>query len=336
MFDIITIGTATRDVFLTSKFFKVLKDPVHLKQAGFKTDEAQCFALGSKIEIDKPFLASGGGAANAAVTFSHFGFKTAALIRIGNDSFGESIISDLKKEKIIPLVVKDKKLNTAYSTVLLSSGGERTILVYRGAAGTFYKPEIPFPKLKAKWAYISPGEINVFLMEQIITYLKKSKTKIAMNPSKYYLNLGLKKLRKILSLIDAVIVNREEASYLTGRNYNDEKGIFKKFDELAPGVAVMTDGKDGAFVSDGKFIYQAGIFKEKKLIDRTGAGDAFGSAFIAGLMMKNDIKYALRLASANAASVVEHLGAQAGILRKQDIKNPRWKKLRIVIKSLSY
>jgi len=53
MFDVIAIGTATRDVFLISPLFKVLRDPKHLEKIGFKTGEAQCFALGAKVEVKK-------------------------------------------------------------------------------------------------------------------------------------------------------------------------------------------------------------------------------------------------------------------------------------------
>src|SRR3989344_4010604 len=109
MFDVITIGTVTRDVFLTSPLFKVLRDQAHLEKIGFKTGEAECFALGSKIEVKKPVMTIGGGAANAAVTFSRQGFRTAAVLKIGDDESGDAIIKHLKKEKVAPLAVRDKK-----------------------------------------------------------------------------------------------------------------------------------------------------------------------------------------------------------------------------------
>ncbi|MCP6719942.1 MAG: carbohydrate kinase family protein [Patescibacteria group bacterium] len=327
MFDIITIGTATRDVFLKSSFFKVLRDPIHLKKIGFKTGEAECFALGTKLNIDEPVLALGGGAANTSITFSRQGFRTAALVRVGSDEFGETIIKELKNEKVTPIAVKDKKTGTAYSTILLTPGGERTVLVYRGASGDFQKKEVPIRSLKARWAYISPGTIAITVIQSIISHLKKKGTMVAMNPSKHYLKMGAQKLKPLLKSLDVVVINREEASYLTGLDYKRDKKIFKKFKDMVGGTAIMTDGARGSFVSDGEYFYRAGTFKEKKLIDRTGAGDAFGSAFVAGLIQKKDICWALRLASANATSVIEHIGAQEGILRKSDFKKKRWQYL---------
>ncbi|MEK7464716.1 MAG: PfkB family carbohydrate kinase, partial [Patescibacteria group bacterium] len=148
-----------------------------------------------------------------------------------------------------------------------------------------------------------------------------------------YLEMG-SKLQMLLRSVNVVILNREEASHLTGVDYGKERLIFKKFDELTNGIAVMTDAAKGALVSDGQYVYKAGIFKEKRLVDRTGAGDAFGSGFVAGYLQKQDIHYALRVASANATSKVEHIGAQEGILRKKDLDNKRWRYLDLDIEPL--
>jgi ribokinase len=327
MYDVVTIGTATRDVFLQSNLFKVLRDPVHLQKIGFKTGEAECFALGSKIEVGEPVFSLGGGAANAAVTFARQGLKTAALIRVGDDETGELIIKSLKKEKVTPLVVKDKKEKTAYSTILLTPGGERTILVYRGASTDFKRKEIPFSKLRARWAYIAPGAITPTMLKEIFSHFKRTGAKIAINPSKHYLENGGRLIKPLLKDADVFIVNREEASYLTGVDYSDPRRIFKKLDEFIKGTVVMTDGPKGAYVSDGEYFYQAKTFKEKKLVDRTGAGDAFGSGFVTGLIQKKDVLRALRLASANATAVVEAVGAEAGILKKGDFSAKRWQYL---------
>ena len=334
MYDIITIGTATRDVFLQSRLFRVFKDPNHLKKIGLPAGEAQCFALGAKIEVDPPILTVGGGAANSAVTFARQGFKAAAIVGIGKDANGKVAVDELKKEKTAAFPVYDKKDMTGYSVILISPNGERTILHYRGASRTVSGTETIFKKIRTRWIYISPGSIPLAAMRKIVLHFKKNKTKIAMNPSKSYLMNKGAKLKNLLKNLDVVIVNREEGAYLTGAEYKDERKIFKKFDELAPGISVMTDGPRGVSVSDGKTVYKAGIFKNKKIVDRTGAGDAFGSGFVAGLIRKNDIKYAIRLGSANATSVVEQIGATAAILRRQEFGSGRWKNLPIKTSAL--
>lgn len=334
MFDVLTIGTVIRDVFLTSPSFKVLRDKKHLVELGFKTGEAECFALGSKIRVEKPHFTVGGGAYNTAVTFTRQEFKTGSLFKIGNDMEGESIIKSFKKEKITPLPLVDKKNATGHSTILVTPEGERTILVYRGASYDVKKAEIPWRKLKANWVYISPGEIPMSVMSEVVKRMKKQGSQIAINPSKFYLSMKKSVIEPFLNKCDVVIVNREEAAHLTGKPYHKDRAIFKKFDEIVEGVAVVTDGANGAAVSDGSFVYRSGIFKEKRRIDRTGAGDAFGSAFVAGLLRKNDIHYALRLATANATSVVEHIGASTGSLTRRAFSSKRWKYLNLDIESL--
>ena len=339
MFDVITIGTATRDVFLRSELFRVLKDPSHLKKIGFPTGEAQCFAFGGKLEVGEPIFTTGGGATNAAFMFRRQGLRTAALIKIGEDESAEQILRELKREKIKTFAARDKKRSTAYSVVLLAPGGERTILVYRGASGDLKSDEVPWRKLQSRWAYISPGKISFSLVSNLFNHFARKGTLIAFNPSKYFIEMGLKKLRPLLTKTKVVILNREEAARLTGIDYERERKIFKKIDEAVPGIVVMTDGPKGVMVSDGYHIYQAGIFKEKVVADRLGAGDAFGSGFVAGLIQKKEkcdkgkcrvynINYAIRLGSANATSVIEQIGAKQGILTRSEFeKSPRFKSL---------
>jgi len=132
----------------------------------------------------------------------------------------------------------------------------------------------------------------------------------------------------LLDKIDILIVNQEEASLLTQSDFKNEEEIFKKLDQLVKGIAVMTKGPEGVVVSDGKKIYSAGIPKSG-LVDRTGAGDAFSAAFVAGWIEKEDISYAIQLATANATSVVQKMGATNGLLKKGEWGE--WEKVKVVI-----
>lgn len=346
MFDVITIGTATRDVVLRSPLFKVLRDPAHLKKIGFITGEAECFALGSKIDIDEIVFTTGGGATNSAVTFAKQGLKTAALITIGGDSSGEDVLRDLKKSGVHSLPVRRKGGRTAYSTILLSPTGERTILSYRNAEDNLAKSDISFSKLTSRWVYLAPGTIDLETLLALAKHFARRKTYLAVNPSRHFIETGVKKLKPFLDHVKALIMNREEAAYLTGVPYGKEEKIFVKLHELAPGIAVMTDGPKGVLVSDGFNLYRAGIFKEKQVADRTGAGDAFDAAFVAGLIQTKEecrlglceprnIKYAIRLASANATSKVENVGAKGGLLTKKEfLESPRWRDFPITVTPL--
>ncbi|NCQ02884.1 carbohydrate kinase family protein, partial [Candidatus Wolfebacteria bacterium] len=269
------------------------------------------------------------------------------LIKVGRDESAENILKELQKEKIIPLATKEKAKTTAFSVIFLAPAGERTILVYRGASDDLKIKEIPFEKIDCRWAHISPGNTPYPVIKRLFNHFSKNKILIAFNPSRYFLDMGIKKLTPLLNKTKVAILNREEAASLTGVDYQKEKEIFKKLDKVIDGIAVMTESDKGVLVSDGKNIYKAGIFKGR-LVDRTGAGDAFGSGFVAGLIHEignwkleignlppKAVEYAIRLGSANATSVIESIGAKEGILTRQEFeKSPRWKNLLIKVKNL--
>lgn len=332
MFDVITIGTATQDVYLIGKSFKVIKDPHFTSNVGFPEHEGICFAPGGKFEVDDVLMTTGGGATNAAVTFSRQGFRTACVAKIGNDIPGKIIEDEFRSEGITSFLSKDETSRTAYSTLLLAPEGERTILVYRGASEHLNEKDIPWQKLKSKWVYFASAGINYPLLKKLVNFFYARGTKIAINPGKHQLALGLEKLNPILAKTDVFIVNREEASHLAKVPYENEKRIFDVLDRAVDGILVVTDGLRGSKISDGKIRLHAGTFKERKLADRTGAGDSFASGFVAGLMQKpGDYNYALGLASANAASNIESIGAKTGILTKSAFRRKRWSRLKITV-----
>jgi len=329
MYDIITIGTATRDGFFEGiNFFKI-------KNSRFRVGEGICLPFGSKIEVPKLTFTTGGVGTNAATTFRRQTLKTAVICRVGPDVSGEEIIRALKREGIdTKFIQKDPDTPTAYSVIFLTESGERTILSYKGTGEELTEKEIPWGKLSAKWFYIGSLGGNKKLLQKLFSFAKKNKIKVAGNPGARELKI-LKTEPKLLNNYDVFIVNQEEASYLVGIPYQREKEIFQKLDQWVKGIVVMTKGPQGVSVSDSKTLWQAGTFKERKLVDRTGAGDAFGSGFVAGLLKTSAIEYAIRLSSANATSVVEYIGAKEGIITKKHFQqSPRWKKLNIKTKKL--
>jgi ribokinase len=294
------------------------------------------------LEVKKVYSTIGGNSANASVTFARQGFKTACFGKVGNDLSGREIATKLKLENVSPLFAVSKDRPTAYSVLLLENG-ERTILGYHGASDTLELKDIPWNKLKAEWWYLSlAGESDKFL-KPLLNFAKKNNIKVAFNPSGHHIKHKRNEILSSLKDISFLVLNESEAADLVGIPFKNEKAVFKKLDKLMPGIVAVTDGPNGVTVSDGEYLYKAGIFKEQKVVDRTGAGDAFGSGFVAGLLksqkskiksQKEVISYAIRLASANATSVVEQAGATEGILTNKQFESARWKNLKINVKEL--
>src|SRR3989338_5506212 len=190
---------------------------------------------------------------------------------------------------------------------------------------------IPWKKMSSRWLYLAPlGGAAPEVFADVIKKARAKKMAVAVNPSAKALKKGLAWFSRAMKGAAVLILNEEEASYLTDLPYGADEKIFKKLDRAIGGIIVMTKGPKGVVVSDGKRIYSAGVFKEKEVVDRTGAGDAFGSGFVAGLIHRQkgkafrlervtsgDVHYAIRLGSANGTSVVEHIGAKEGVLTAQ-------------------
>ncbi len=237
---------------------------------------------------------------------------------VGDDLPGDYIIKELKKMKVdTSLIKKTKEKSTNISVFLAYPGKDKTVLVYRGASDVLEKEDIPWDKIKnARWFYLSPfagGLAN--LTEEVINFAKKNKIKVAFNPGYSQLKMPKPALERILIKIDVLILNREEASSLTGISYQKEREVFKKIDAMVKGIAIMTKGGEGVVVSDGKYLYRAPSLK-LKMVDGTGAGDAFGSGFVSGLIQKNDVTFVTQLAMANSGYAITEWGAKTGLLDK--------------------
>jgi len=315
MYDIITFGSASQDIFVKSGGFKILKD-----SKDFATGEEICLPFGSKIEVEDIAFASGGGGTNTAATFAKQGFRVAFCGAIGADSSGLEIVRELKRLKIdTKLLVKKKEKQTNCSVVILSNGGGRTILAYRGASDLLSKDDVPWRKIKkTQWFYLAP--LTGLLCDNfghIVDFARVNQIKVAVNPSKQQLSLPEDKLKSILKKVDILFLNQEEASYLTKIPFEQEVDIFRKIDEICPGIAVMTKGGDGVVVSDGKFLYSAKPDQNRKVVDTTGAGDSFASGFLSDyIRYSGDIEKAIQLGLANSAANLSEIGAKTGLLDK--------------------
>ncbi len=307
MYDVITVGSATIDVFASTEFSEIIaiKEPK-------KETELLAYPLGSKILIKQILFSTGGGGTNTAVSFSRLGLKTAWLGKLGNDANAQTVISELKKEKIDILAEKGKGF-TGYSVILDSIKDDRTILTYKGVNDDFTFKEIPLKKIKTKWFYFcSMMDKSYIAIEQLGAYAKKNSIKIAFNASSYLVKKGTVYLGKLLSMTDIFILNDEEAAILVG--YNTIEEMLKKIHLLGPKIVVITEGSKGAHTYDGNYIYSLAGGKVK-VVETTGAGDAFASGFVSGIIKKGDIEFALKLGKANAESVITYHGAKNKLLK---------------------
>jgi len=314
-FDVATFGSAFVDVYLKSKGLK------RIKTNKIKTGKALCAQHGAKIAVDELVIASGGGATNNAVAFERLGLQAACVACVGSDHWGLFIKKKLKSEGVSLLYLQESDKNhTSYSNILVSDDGSRTILVYRGASSDLSWYKVDWDRLNARWFHVSSLGGDLALLSKILSTARYKDIPVSINPG----SKELKQKERLLGYLDQVkvlFVNQQEAASLTGVSFKDEEKIKEKLSKLGPEWVVMTKGRKGsvAIKKGGEEEYKMGIFKVET-IEETGAGDAFGSGFVAGQLLDYSVKDCLKLGAANAASVTTKMGCKEGLLWAPDIE----------------
>ncbi|MFA6429469.1 MAG: carbohydrate kinase family protein [Patescibacteria group bacterium] len=313
-FDIFTIGAATRDIFVRSPKFEETPNP------NAPDGTSACFPMGGKIDVSDMTFSTGGGATNAAVTFARFGLNTVCVARVGCDDSAAYIHDQLSAEGInVHHLQMDEEHATAHSIILLSGTGHRSILTYRSASEHLSAQDIPWKALSARWIYLTNVSANMDVLEQTFAAAKSMGATVAWNPGAAELRLGKEALEPFLKHVAVLILNREEACLLSEQPKRDLKAMIAHLEHYPSRALVITDGQQGAYVHSGGQTWYAPALKTTR-VNATGAGDAFGSAFVAGLALGLPVEDCLRTAMLNATSVVSHMGAKAGILKKPPTK----------------
>ena len=301
----LAIGAAVQDVFLShSDEFKPVSDrSVH--------EQFMKLELGAKADVNNIEFSTGGGATNAAVTFARQGLHSQFMGTVGHDPAGQAVLADLDNEGVDTTHISySPKYNTGYSVLLLAPSGERTILTYRGASTHYDAKNFDLSESDIDWVYVSSMAGSMEALHKIFTQAKKLGIKIMFNPGKGELSQP-EKLRALLEDVDVLSVNREEMQILVEGSELEE--LIRHALHFVP-VAIVSDGPNGVIASDGKTIVRAGMYEDVKVIDRTGAGDAFGSGFLSQWAQGRSLKDSIVFASANSTSVVTRIGAKTGIL----------------------
>lgn len=298
MFDIVTFGSAVIDIFVDTD----------LKEKG----KFIAYPVGSKILIKDLKFNIGGGGTNTAVAFSRFGLKTGYIGKIDRDFGGKQIFELLKKEKIefLGKIENNPNANGGYSIILDSKENDRTILTYKGINDNIKFSDVKLKEIKTNWIYFSSLLENSFkTQEKLAKVLSKKRTKIVFNPSEYLIKK--ENLNSLLKLCEILILNKEEAELLT-----NEKDLLLGLRKLGPRIIVITNKDKEVLVYDGNNKYSI-IPHKLKVVERTGAGDAFASGFVAGQIFGKSIQESLKLGLEESESVIKHKGAKIGLIRRK-------------------
>lgn len=261
-----------------------------------------------------------GPSPNAAVAFARLGLRTDLMAFLGDDLPGKDSLAYLTNEGVntrMMSVQKDFKSNYYY---VLRYKTDRTILVKNEEFDYSWQRPVEVPD----WIYLGMiSEAAWQLHEDLMAYLDEhSQVKLAFQPGTFHFDWGVEKLAKIYARAYIIIVNREEAALITSKNAASIQDLATALHELGPEVVIITDGPDGAYAShDGKLLKMPNYPDIAPPVERTGAGDAFASTLVAALALGESLETALSWAPINSMSVVQKVGAQAGLLHKTELED---------------
>ncbi len=311
-YDFVAIGDVVIDAFIRLKDASVTCD----------VDKTACklsVAFGDKVPYEFVHVVTAvGNSPNAAVSAQRLGLKSALVTNVGGDQHGKECIEELKKNGIhIDFVTTHPDQVTNYHYVLWYED-ERTILVKHQE----YK--YSFPNIgNPKWAYVSSlAQNSLSYHEEMMDYFDAHPDiKIAFQPGTFQMKLGFQKLERLYKRSEIFFCNVEEAKRILGIEETlPVEDLLKKMRDLGPNIVVITDGPRGAYCYDGNEGWFMPPYPDPKPpYERTGAGDSFASTFTAALALGHTITDALMWGPINSMSVVQYIGAQEGLLTKDDL-----------------
>lgn len=311
--DFLAVGETTIDAFIRLQDAKV--------HCNVNNENCElCVAFGAKIPYEfAEEIPAVGNAANASVSAARLGLNSALVANVGKDEDGEKCLDSLKNDGVDISFVKinpDKSTNYHY---VLWYEMERTIL-QKHSEWQQKLPDIGNPK----WIYLtSLGEHTLDYHREIAEYLKKHpKIKMAFQPGIFQIKFGKDALKEIYKNAEVFFCNVEEARTILGNDEYDIKNQIKAIAALGPKKVFITDGIKGAYAYDSlkpNEVLFIPIYPHEPF-ERTGAGDAFASTIVAALALGKSMEEALMWGPINAMSVTLQVGAQKGLLSREQLE----------------
>ena len=347
MTKVLTIGGATQDIIIE-----------YQEGSSLRVEEGNPPRLiwdeGSKIDVEHLHYATGGGATNAAVTFEKLGFQTSTFFKIGNDAAGHAVVQDLQNRNITVHHATTNEYQTGTSFIIPTPTNDRIVFAYRGANTTLLEQECPDEIIQQQdFLYITSltnkaANTLPHLVHTAQKTINKKGIKVAVNPGTSQLKHNAMPLKAALGSIDVLIMNAEEmklfASALKPRHFKSSgSGLITSGPPLARAILasesitftlheylkevmaygikriVITDGKNGVYVATKDTLYFHPALPVP-VVNSLGAGDAFGSCFVAQLVQGKKIEDALFYGLVNAASVIGFHDAKSGIMNQEELE----------------
>jgi ribokinase len=265
----------------------------------------------------------GGSGANTIFGLGKLGLKTGFIGSVGDDPEGKILLNSFQKVQVDISGIKVKPdQRTSIVHGFVDKYGERALYINPGANNSITDNDLD-------WEYIKNSRFILFtsfvddlqlgLQKTIVRSIgEDAGNKIIYSPGALYSKRGYDEISELIENCYLCLLNIDELRNLTDMDLDEGA---KKLIDNGTKIVAVTLGKDGCFVTDGNIIHQepALDLEENKVVDTTGAGDAFATGFIYGLLNEMPIKTCSKLGNYIAAMCIQNFGARSGLPRADEI-----------------
>lgn len=323
---VLCIGSISIDLFFPTDEGIIIDTPNDIT-----SQKKLAFELGGKVLAPELHTAVGGVAANVSQGLAKLGIQAASYSCIGKDSNGEFCLKALQKNDVHTKYVKvlpGAKTDVSAIIVLVPSG-ERTIIHNRDANK---KLIVHTKDLNTPWVFVSA--LNGAWQMNIETILNAQKRatgknfKIALNPGQHNIKEDSGIIFQVIRVSDFLVLNKDEAIELVlyknpecePSSLENEVFLLKTLHQAGAKIVALTDGIRGAWVYDGSNFWFLQTPPSAKVVDTTGAGDAFTSGFFGALLLGKSMDECLRYGMANSQAVIQEYGGSAMLRTQAEIE----------------
>ncbi len=250
----------------------------------------------------------GGKGANQAVAAARLGADTSMLVKLGTDMFGDQAAENLQREGISSqLLLRSSESHTGVAFIVVDDNGENMIVVAGGTNNLLSVADVEKARTVIEQASVLllQLEIPMEAVEQAIRIAHEAGVRVILNPAP-----GRDLDASLLSMVDVLTPNETEAQLITGmpvKSLEQAEAAARQLVQTGVGAVVMTLGGKGALVVTPEYVRHV-PGKQVKVVDTTGAGDAFSGALAVALAEKKELVDAVAFANAAAALQVTRFG----------------------------
>jgi ribokinase len=261
----------------------------------------------------------GGSAANTIVGLARLGCKVGFVGKVANDREGEMLLEDFREESVDTAgVIRAGQGESGKVMGFVDEKGARALYIDSGVNDTIAIEDVNLAYVEqSRFLHLTSfvGDESFQTQEKLLNNLPEN-VKVSFDPGALYARRGLAQLEPIIKKSHVMMPNAKELNLITGETDYCRGADFL----IGKGVKIVAVklGGDGCYITDGRERHLIKAFKVK-LVDTTGAGDAFCAGFLYGLLKNKSLYECGRLGNFVASKCVKKMGARAGLPNVKDL-----------------